>query len=760
MEIYAHTRSNAPEEEWELLVEHAKRVALRAEDFCRWIAPGFGLALGYLHDAGKYQPDFQAYLRKNAEAYDEGSTRNGKVPHSVVGAAWAIGNARGLGPLLAFPIAAHHGALHDKSGLLGLLARSPHRLRDAIAGGLDQELLRANLPVDLPTWAQKDSKAAALGVRMLLSTLADADMLESEAWQMRRQRAVEHPPLVQFLYTLESALETRNGLAGEKSSSATKLSKLRAEVSDACRDAAQGPVGRFRLTVPTGGGKTLSGLRFALHHAVRHGLERIIVVIPYTSILEQTVRVYRGLFDAIDPNAVIEHHSSLDPSGESQEHRWACENWDAPIIVTTSVQFFESLYAHHKRRCRKLHRVANSVVLLDEVQTFPLELLDPIQMALDHLATYFHSSVVSMTATQPLLQRDVEREIVRAPAALYTAVRGRFRVEWLGEPDTPVSWDAVVERATAEERVLMIVHTRKDAELVASMLGPDCVHLSARMCAAHRLAVIATIRQRLRQFGPCRVVATQLVEAGVDLDFPVVMRAFAGLDTLAQAAGRCNREFAPEPGRFVIFRAPTRPPAPSLVAGLNASQQLCGEGRFDLNDPALFAVYTARVLQTRPRDPKDVLGKEEALEFPAVAASFRMIDSGGATVIVPYEDGWNRVQQMRLEVPVGDRRRSTAPWRAHRHPCRSSYLESEPSVSSPSALSYPCWRAGSRSLQLGGYETPRLLPPSARAQPHVPGQAAQLSEAKLPQRRAMFHRQGSCTVHPAHLLLAARRPET
>jgi CRISPR-associated endonuclease/helicase Cas3 len=458
---------------------------------------------------------------------------------------------------------------------------------------------------------------------------------------------------------LERALESRRAQTGEKSGPAAKLAALRAEVSDACRDAAQQPVGRFRLTVPTGGGKTLSGLRFALHHAVQHGLERVIVVIPYTSILEQTVHVYRGLFDAIDPNAVIEHHSSLDPAGESQEHRWACENWDAPIVVTTSVQFFETLYAHHKRRCRKLHRVANSVVLLDEVQTFPLELLDPIQQALDHLEAYFHTTVVSMTATQPLLQRETEREIVPAPAGLYSVVHSRFHVEWLGEPETPVTWDAVAARAAAEERVLVIVHARKDAELVATMLGPDCVHLSARMCAAHRLTVIEDVRRRLKQPGPCRVVATQLVEAGVDLDFPVVMRAFAGLDTLAQAAGRCNREFAPEPGRFVIFRAPTRPPAPSLVAGLNASQQLYCEGRFDLNDPALFALYTERVLQTRPRDPDDVLGKEERLDFPGVAASFRMIDSSGAAIIVPYEGGWSRVQQMRLapDVPLRERLR-------------------------------------------------------------------------------------------------------
>jgi CRISPR-associated endonuclease/helicase Cas3 len=392
-----------------------------------------------------------------------------------------------------------------------------------------------------------------------------------------------------------------------------------------------------------------------MHHAIRNKLSRVIVVIPYTSILEQTARVYREIFNSVDRNAVIEHHSSLDPEREKMpQHQWACENWDAPIVVTTSVQFFETLYANHKRPCRKLHRIASSVVLLDEVQTFPLELSDPIQQALDNLAKYFRTSVVSMTATQPLLRKDGECEIVAAPEKLYEPMRDRYRLEWLGDPAAAIEWEDVAERARNEERVLVIVHARKDAELLARMLGPDCIHLSARMCAAHRLEVIKQIQEQLKTSGPCRVVATQLVEAGVDIDFPVVMRAFAGLESLAQAAGRCNREFGPVPGRFVVFRAPTDPPKGTPQAGLKAALQFYLEGRLDLHDPDVFPLYTKRVLQTRQPDPGNVLGCESELDFEESARNFKMIDDAGTSVVVPYGEGWERVQQVRRDGPSRD----------------------------------------------------------------------------------------------------------
>jgi CRISPR-associated endonuclease/helicase Cas3 len=653
MVVYAHTRPDRLPTEWEPLEAHAKAVAALAESFCEGFAPGFGQALGWLHDAGKYQPAFQRYLRNDSEAYDE--TKPNGVPHSIVGALFAvkIGTAS-VGQLLARPIAAHHGALRDNAGLRASLQTADGRLEDAVRGGMPIEKLKGILRQGIPSWAH-GWEAFALGTRMLFSALVDADMLATEAWDKRREREKAAVSLKLLSDRLEEHLQTKLIQSNYLEGRSAVLARMRADVSDACYTAAEMTPGAFRLTVPTGGGKTLSGLRFALRHALLHGLKRIIVVIPYTSILEQTVRTYRTIFDEVAKDAVIEHHSSLDPGGESQQHRQACENWDAPIIVTTSVQFFETLYANHKRPCRKLHRIASSVVLLDEVQTFPFGMLDPIQLGLKNLTVHFRTSVVSMTATQPLLREEGrDREIVSQPKMLYEVMRDRFQLEWLGNPDMAVDWETVASEALQHERVLVIVHARRDAEDLARMLGPDCIHLSARMCAAHRLDVLEQVRGLLASGDPCRVVATQLVEAGVDIDFPVVFRAFAGLETLAQAAGRCNREYAPVPGRFIVFRAPTQPPAGSLRAGLNVALGFYQDGRIDLHDPDIFPLYTKEVLQTRESDESQVLTSERSQDFPESARRFKMIDQSGVTVIVPYGEGWERAKMLRQIGPSRD----------------------------------------------------------------------------------------------------------
>jgi CRISPR-associated endonuclease/helicase Cas3 len=650
MAVYAHTRPDRPPSEWELLEAHAKAVADLAESFCEGFAPGFGQPLGLLHDAGKYQPAFQQYLRNDSEAYDE--TKLNGVPHSIVGA-WFAAKActARVGQLLAWPITAHHGALRDRAGLSAKLQTANRPFENAVLGGMPIDALDGVLPQHAPLWAD-GWEAFSLGIRMLFSGLVDADMLATEAWDKRHARGKSAIPLKMLADALEQHLEIKRGQGNQIDGQAAILAGMRADVSDACYAAAEMSPGAFRLTVPTGGGKTLSGLRFALRHALLHGLARIIVVIPYTSILEQTVRTYRAIFDPVAEEAVIEHHSSLDPTGESLQHRQACENWDAPIIVTTSVQFFETLYANHKRPCRKLHRIASSVVLLDEVQTFPFGMLDPILLTLKNLTLHFRASIVSMTATQPLLREEGrEREIIPEPRRLYEVMRDRFNLEWLGNPDAAIDWETIARNVRQHERVLVIVHARRDAEELARMLGPQCIHLSARMCAAHRLAVLDRARSMLAGGGCCRVVATQLVEAGVDIDFPVVFRAFAGLETLAQAAGRCNREYAPDSGRFIVFRAPTHPPDGSLRAGLNTALRFYQDGKIDLHDPDIFARYTAEVLQTQVRDERSVLTSERELDFPESAKRFKMIDQSGATVIVPFGDGWTRAQMLRQNGP-------------------------------------------------------------------------------------------------------------
>jgi CRISPR-associated endonuclease/helicase Cas3 len=575
---------------------------------------------GLWHDAGKYQLAFQHYIGLTPEASNETNRAIRSVPHSAAGAALAVDrfglrDARGIA--LALVVEAHHGALKAARSIADVLQqRGEMLLADAREGGLPCDLEQAEA-TSIPL-----SQVSGIAIRMLFSALVDADLLNTEAWDRREARAVRGEAISVLADRLEAACL-------ERSSRATRsaVNAMRREVYETCVAQASEPRGGFTLTVPTGGGKTLSGMAFALHHAAIHGMRRVIVVAPYTSILEQTAKVYR---DILGVENVLEHHSNLDPSQDTDRNRQACENWDAPVVVTTSVQFFESLYAAHKSRCRKLHRIAGSVVLLDEVQTFPTGLLQPIHLALKLLVEQFGVSVVHSTATQPLLAANKNvlpktvqtnlRQVVPEFARHFAVVRDRFRLHRVGDLQVPLSLEELAEHLNQHSTVLAIMHKRKEAQQTAELLGPDCLHLAATMCAEHRTAVLNEVRERLRSGLPCRLVATQLVEAGVDIDFPVVFRALAGLETLAQAAGRCNREMKGEkPGQFYVFRAPSQPPAGTLRLGMNvALDSYFQEEDPDLNDPHLFPAYARQVLNMQDTDGEKVMEPESELDFPSI----------------------------------------------------------------------------------------------------------------------------------------------
>jgi CRISPR-associated endonuclease/helicase Cas3 len=611
---------------------------------------------GLWHDAGKYQLAFQRYIETDVEASNEGS--NGRrVQHAIVGAAHAWGSGVESLPI-ALAVQAHHGKLKTMSLLEDAVTNvGLPLLRDALRDGLPQDLLAIAVP-RLPAGAE-DRLYLALATRFIFSALVDADSLDTEKWDKRAERQTDFNSITELAAVAEAACIEKSRAALERAS--TALNQMRLEVLQRCLASASLPPGSFTLTVPTGGGKTLSGLAFSLRHAVQNDLRRVIFVAPYTSILEQTVKVFR---DVLGERNVVEHHSNIDPDDETHRSRQACENWDAPVIVTTSVQLFETLYADDKRRCRKLHRIGRSVVFLDEVQTFPEHLLRPIHSALDLLTEQFGTSVVHSTATQPRLMlrgkkdqpaKQSSREIVPAYARHFPVIADRFHMEVLGDVNTSVGIDELAEAVGQHERVLAIVHRRQEAEELARRLGQECMHLSARMCAKHRTAVLAKVRQRLERGDRCRLVGTQLVEAGVDLDFPVVFRALAGLETLAQAAGRCNREMRlPEPGRFIVFRAQSKPPAKSLQRGLEESLDFFREGLPNLADPDIFAKYTKRLLSNLGQDGTDtpqVLAHERDLNFPEVALRFHMIEDSGQPIVADYGDAWERVLELRRNGP-------------------------------------------------------------------------------------------------------------
>jgi len=672
-QAYAHSVPGANRQDWETLPEHSARVAKTAGTLTA-IALGceaVGCAAGALHDIGKADAPFQAYLSGSGPSPD----------HSGAGAVAArqkYGDR--LGKLLAFAIAGHHAGLANGARPGGGLTPLSERLASCRAVRLPAvldlappaEALRGL--TDLIDGDDRTPFADQLLVRMLFSCLVDADRLETEAFYAQQSGQPVERGCDLDLATLRDRLirhmDERFGTAPDTPGA---VGALRAEVLDAAiRNAGLAP-GLFSLTVPTGGGKTLASLRFALDHAVRHGLRRVIYVIPFTSIIEQTAEVFRAALGSDD--AVLEHHSTFDPGGKiagtddegrdgALKLRLAAQNWDRPIVVTTAVQFFESLFSNRPGRCRKLHNIAKSVVILDEAQTLPLPVLRPCLEAIRGLAEGHGASVVLCTATQPaVLARDgfeggLEgvREIAPEPARLYRALQ-RVTVKPLGDLD-----DATLAGRLAEQpQVLCIVNNRRHArDLYGSIKDrPGARLLTTALCAAHRRQILAAIRDDLKRGRPVRLVATSLIEAGVDVDFPVVFRATAGLDSIAQAAGRCNREgrLTDRLGQVFVFDpAPDddhRPPPELRQFADVARGVLTGHAGDPLSLEAVRAYFQelywlrgAEELDAVPVGEGGYRGILNALDdtadrldfpFADIGQAFRIIDSAMVPVIVPFE---------------------------------------------------------------------------------------------------------------------------
>ncbi len=500
---------------------------------------------------------------------------------------------------------------------------------------------------------------------MLFSCLVDADFLDTEAHfdADKPARREGFPGLDQMLAAFEQHMSAK---AAAASAMPSIVNSLRADVLRQCREKAALAPGIFSLTVPTGGGKTLSSLAFALQHARAHDKRRVIYAIPYTSIIEQTADVFRDVFKALGKEVLIEHHSQADAAekDETARSRLACENWDAPLIVTTNVQLFESLFAAKTSRCRKLHNLVNSVIVLDEAQQLPPEFLQPILDVLNLLVKHYGVTVVLCTATQPALastdyfdaSTDLRglaevREIIDDPDALFAALK-RVDVALPNDWKVPTPWAEIAAQISTEDCALAIVSTRKAARELQRLLPSGTLHLSALMCGAHRKAVIDHIKARLqakregRDLAPLRVVSTQLVEAGVDIDFPVVYRALAGLDSIAQAAGRCNREGRLNgKGRVVVFVPPEPPPMGHLRKGVEACISTLHGNKSDPLARQLFATYFRQFYHSVDLDGKGVCSllklevKTLGVQFRSAAEAFRLIDDqDSATVVVRYAE--------------------------------------------------------------------------------------------------------------------------
>lgn len=592
--LYAHSVEGRHLEEWHLLEDHLQAVAELAGKFASsFNSEDWAWNAGLLHDLGKATNAFQKYLLKSNNLDDSDYDADGSESnHASAGAALTEDRLGKPGRILAYLIAGHHAGLPDwhpeKTGNAALPVRLEEGRKNLgfIPDFAEEYFSKTRKIKSVPDFLKKDPAYYHLWVRMLFSCLVDADYLDTERFlDSGKETQRDVFPTVQSL--AEIFINSLNKF--ESSAPNTPINKLRAQIRQSCEASAQIDKQLFSLTVPTGGGKTLSAMSFAFGHALKHGKKRIIYVIPYTSIIEQTAKILR---DILGEENVVEHHSNLDPDRETQHSRLASENWNAPVIVTTNVQFFESLYAARTSRCRKLHNLVNSVVILDEAQLLPPKLLFPCVDMINQLTHFYDVTLLMATATQPALPTlDEVTEIIPAELNLYDQMK-RVEIQFPRDLNERSSWSEISDRLKQHEKVLCIVNTRKDCYDLHKLMPEDTIHLSALMCGAHRSKVITDIKQRLKDGKRCVVVSTQLVEAGVDIDFPVVYRALTGLDSIAQAAGRCNREGKLEKmGQVNVFVPPNSPPKGHLLKAEQEMRTLYGLPGFNPDKPESYKRY-------------------------------------------------------------------------------------------------------------------------------------------------------------------------
>jgi CRISPR-associated endonuclease/helicase Cas3 len=654
--VYAHTpRKN--DQEWHYLKDHLLSVAELARSFAEPFRGGrVAYLCGLLHDLGKFHPLFQTYLKRKEDRENARS-----VPHAIWGAAfmYQLYHEKLKHPHIwkwfALPIAGHHAGLNSsfylsltlKENLKKNFAHFSEILRQAEP--FLKEFVFPSMRSGIDTLPCSETERE-MWIRLVFSALVDADYLDTE-----RHFQPELSQSRQLLISIESLWNgfVANQTRLTKEADDTVVNRVRREVYEECIYAATKPQGMFRLTVPTGGGKTRSSLAFALKHAMEHRLDRVIVAIPYTSIIEQTANVYRDIFGN---DAVLEHHSQVEvddqmETGEEQivQQRLSAENWDVPLIVTTTVQLFDSLFSNRPSKVRKLHNLAKSVIILDEIQSLPTELLKPTLDALTMLVKHCQTTVVLSSATQPFFEESkflnmfsrIEVSEILPSLLVDKHFQQMKRVEyevW----KIPISMQELVYFIRQQKQLLVVFNTRKEARECVELLREDegVFHLSTLLCGAHRRRILDEVRERLRKNESIRLISTQVVEAGVDLDFPIVMRQMGPLDRIVQAAGRCNREGKIDKGKVIIFetKGMPSPKGPYKTAMETARFLLAQRQPEDLYNPNIFREYFRRLFAAVDVDSKNIQKDRETLDYPLVAEKYRLIDQDTVSVIVPYAE--------------------------------------------------------------------------------------------------------------------------
>jgi CRISPR-associated endonuclease/helicase Cas3 len=652
--LIAHTKGQNGKDDF--LIDHLKDVAVMARSFaekfgCGAIAYWFGL----LHDLGKINPLFQSYLKAMEE-----NRSHPKVPHAIWGASFIYyllwcKNQKDAWKEFALPVYGHHAGL-QAHGLASqkfsrFLREKPSALQSMISAWTELQQL---FTTESPAFSVANNTHREMRIRMVFSALVDADYIATEK-HFEPQKASNRGKWPDLPELWERFRQDQGTLLKKAGANPTKVNCIRREIYDSCLDAAKMKPGVFKLTVPTGGGKTRSGLAFALQHSIQNKnvFDRIIVALPYTSIIDQTATEYRKILEK-EGECVLEHHSQIDVPDEKENqdpkhlrYRLATENWDAPVIVTTTVQLFESLFTNKPGRARKLHNIAKSILILDEVQTLPPQLLKPTLDVLRDLVNHYGVSLVLSTATQPTFDntpylksfQDIEvKEIVPDYPRHFAALQ-RVNYEFRSGA---LDWPELVEEIKNLTQVMVVLNTRKDALALIDAMGetPHIYHLSTLLCGRHRKDKLKEIRSRLKVGQPVRLISTQVVEAGVDLDFAVVYRALGPLDRIVQAAGRCNREGKLDKGQVVIFEpSEGRMPRGPYFAGFQKAKVMLDKNDVNtLSQPQIFMEYFKRLYGDLDLDESKIQVHREALDYPKVARLYRLITDITLPVVVRHGD--------------------------------------------------------------------------------------------------------------------------
>lgn len=656
-ELISHIRTNSEGEikAYQSLEEHSLGVANYANEFANEFGMGsWGYLIGILHDKGKEKRDFQNYiLDMNGIPGHKNWTQHGKQ-HAYVGGIIAK-KLYGLSAynIIINQIVSHHTGLHDYDEIENIINQD---IPSEVNTNIEKTIL------GVPNFKIQAADYHHLA-RMLFSCLVDADFLDTEEFMDEASSALRKnkATLNDLLPLLEDKLKELKSKAD-----LSDVNVIRNKVLQQCIKMADTSIGFYSLTVPTGGGKTLSSLAWAMKHAIRNGQKRIIIAIPYTSIIVQTASILRSIFGEEN---VLEHHSNVNPEQIKDENlqekmKLATENWDYPIIVTTNVQLFESLFGNKPSVCRKLHNIVNSVVILDEVQTLPMDYLQPVVDSMKSFNKMFDVSFLFTTASQPVLSGLIEgcnpratfkgidqiAEIIPDDFKLHDKLR-RVKLSIYKEGKT---YDEVAELLSKHKRVLCIVNTRRDAKELYKRLPQEGVtlHLSKMMCPEHICETIDTIKNSLKKESNeiIRIVSTQLIEAGVDMDFPVVFREEAGLDSILQAAGRCNREGKQESSTTFVFSLSKERPLPKgEMQDANNARLNIGECQDWFAPDTMTSYFKQLYCRKNSFDVKDIkhyLYNPKKLCFATAAKEFQMIDDNGINVVICWKNSIELVQQL------------------------------------------------------------------------------------------------------------------